>query len=226
MNDTITNKLSPEGEAAVREFLGRNAHDAHVRPDPLPVTTKSRAEIDAEKAAKPRPDLIPATALEHVSSELLDWNGGADYTYALTYAMGNLANGARRRDARALARAWIWAAIALDIDEANADIDAAIGRALLVAGEVMAVGLRKHGRCTWRVAGTEQADPQCHYASACRHLAESLAGLEADKDSGRPPAVHLLTQIPILIDLLVDPPLVAGENDGHAMLPPPPVPVT
>lgn len=190
------------------------------------VVTKSRAEIEAEKAAKPRPDLVSAIALSEIAlaaRDITDESPTRDSVDLVFLAMAELADGARLREPRPLARAWVYAAFALNSDET---IAVAVGRALLVAGEVMAVGLRKHGRCTWRVAGTEQADPQCHYASACRHLAESLAGLEADKDSGRPPAVHLLTQIPILIDLLVDPPMVAGENDGHAMLPPPPVPTT
>lgn len=183
--------------------------------------TKTRAEIEAEKGSKPRVDLIPATALARIGAALARENidDGAPLGSVLELA----ATGAHERNPDMLADAWVLAAMIATRED---NPERAVGKALLVAGEVMAVGLRKHGRCTWRVAGTQQAEPQCHYASACRHLAETLAGLEADKDSGRPPVVHLLTQIPILIDLLVDPPMLAGENDGHAMLPDPPVPVT
>jgi hypothetical protein len=191
--------------------------NGHVMTEP---TTKTRAEIETEKASKPRVDLIPATALAAIGRALERARERGEYRGG---PLELLATGARERDADTLADAWLAAAILLSPGES---FSVAVGRGLLAAGEVMAVGLRKHGKCTWRMAGTEQADPQCHYASACRHTAEELAGLERDPDSGRRPAVHMLTQIPILIDLLVDPPMIAGENDGHAMLPPPPVPVT
>lgn len=183
---------------------------------PKAPTTKTRAEIEAEKATKPRPDLIPATALAAIGCALEraiegDYAGGP---------LELLARGAHARDIDTLADAWLAAAIMLS---PGASFTVAVGKALLVAGEVMGMGLIKHGPCTWRVAGTEQAEAQCHYASAVRHLAERLAGLEADRDSGRDPLVHLLCQVPILIDLLADPPELAGENDGHAMMPAPKV---
>lgn len=184
--------------------------------------TLSREQIEQEKQGKPRVDLVPATALAAIGDALATWD--ASYNgEVLSRALSCLAYGARARSIPALAEAWIWCAVTYHYTDGLA---VAVGKALLVAGEIMAVGLRKHGLCTWRVAGTEQADPQTHYASACRHVAEAFAGLEADRDSGRPPLTHALTQIAILIDLLVDPPMVAGENDGHAMLPPPPMPVS
>ena len=89
------------------------------------------------------------------------------------------------------------------------------GGALICVGEVMGVGSVKHGPCTWRVAGTEQASAQTHYASAVRHLAEALDGRTEDRDSGRHPGVHALCQIAILYDLIADPPILPGVNDGR-----------
>lgn len=110
--------------------------------------TKTREEIDAEKALKPRPDLLPA-------------------------------------------------------------------RAILGAGKVMAYGASKHGNCTWRVAGTKQADPQEHLASAYRHLLEFMENPKAvEEGSGLPVLYHCLSQVAILIDLVENPPQVEGENDG------------
>lgn len=191
----------------------------------LNVVPKSRIEIEAEKAGKPRVDLIPAIALAEImdaARDIADECPSREPHELLFLAASELAYGASVRQPRPLARAWVFVALSM---HPNETVAIAVGRGLLAAGKVMALGLIKHGKCTWRVAGTEQASPQCHYASACRHMAEALAGLEADPDSGRPPAVHILTQIPILIDLLVDPPEIAGENDGHAMLPEPPVPI-
>lgn len=97
---------------------------------------KSQQEIDAEKAAKPRPDLIP-------------------------------------------------------------------GSATLAEGAVDAYGFFKHGPCTWKIAGTEQADPQTHIASACRHIAEYLDNPDAvEAGSGLPVLWHARAQIGIAIDCI------------------------
>lgn len=178
------------------------------------VAPRTTAQIDAEKAAKPRVDLIPATALAAIGAAL-SRESVAGGTWGLGDVLERLAHGARVRSIETLADAWLLAAVAL---KQEGDLDVAAGHALLDVGAVMAVGFVKHGPCTWRVAGTSQAEPQTHYACACRHVAEALAGRDADPDSGRPPLVHALAQIAILIDLLVDPPQLAGQNDGHAMI--------
>ena len=97
---------------------------------------KSEEQINAEKAAKPRPDLIP-------------------------------------------------------------------GSALLAMGEVMSYGWGKHGDCTWKHAGTEQADPRTHVASAIRHLAEYLDDPDATEEgSGLPVLWHAASQLTIAIDCI------------------------
>lgn len=97
---------------------------------------KSEQEINAEKAAKPRPDLIPGTAT-------------------------------------------------------------------LAEGAVDAYGFFKHGPCTWKIAGTEQADPQTHIASACRHIAEYLDNQNAvESGSGLPVLWHARAQLGIAIDCI------------------------
>lgn len=78
--------------------------------------------------------------------------------------------------------------------------------AILGAGKVMGYGFRKHGNCTWRIAGTEQADPQTHYASALRHLLEYGDNPNAiEEGSGLPVLYHALSQIAILIDCIDNP---------------------
>ena len=107
---------------------------------------KPRAEIDAEKAAKPRPDLVP-------------------------------------------------------------------GAALTAMGEVMAYGYGKHGRCTWRNAGTEQAKPETHIASAFRHLAQMGADYdERDDESGLPHLHHALSQLAIAVECVGVAPAVSPER--------------
>jgi len=124
------------------------------------MTTKTEAEINAEKASKSRPDKLPACAL-----------------------MGG--------------------------------------------GLVMAYGLQKHGNCTWRVAGTEQADPETHIASAYRHVLEWLDDPSAVEAGSRLPVLyHALSQIAIAIDCIENPakPLPEIEDgwtqDGYVSLGP------
>lgn len=95
---------------------------------------RTRAEIDDEKAHKPRPDLLPA-------------------------------------------------------------------HALICAGRAMGYGYRKHGDCTWREAGTEQADPRTHLASAMRHLLEHLRDPKAcEEGSGLPVLWHAAAQLLIAVE--------------------------
>lgn len=89
-------------------------------------------------------------------------------------------------------------------------------RAIHGGGCVMGYGYRKHGVCTWRVAGTEQADPQTHLASLERHINEfKLDPTAREEGSGMPVLWHALAQLAILIDLVENPARVPGENDGE-----------
>lgn len=98
---------------------------------------RTQAEIDAEKSAKSRPDLLPASAL-------------------------------------------------------------------MAAGRVMAYGLAKHGPCTWRVAGTEQADSRTHVASMVRHALEVANDIDAlDPESGLEQLACVITQACIAYDCRV-----------------------
>lgn len=165
------------------------------------MSTKTQAEIEIEKAAKPRPDLLPALALSMA-------------THKIDTVFGDLAAYCRTRHIADLGPP-----LGAILDELiDLGIAACRAEALLLAGEIMAVGYRKHGPCTWRVAGTEQADPQCHYASLIRHLLEYEAGVEADRDSGKHPLLHAVCQISIMINLIADPPTLDGTNDGRAMI--------
>lgn len=111
--------------------------------------SKTREQIEAEKATKPRPDLIPA-------------------------------------------------------------------RAIYGGGRVMGYGFKKHGVCTWRVAETEQADPQTHLASLERHINEfKLDPSAREEGSGMPVLWHAFAQLAILIDLVENPARIPNENDGE-----------
>jgi hypothetical protein len=84
--------------------------------------------------------------------------------------------------------------------------------AILGAGKVMGYGFRKHGNCTWRIAGTEQAEVSTHTASALRHVLEYLENPDAVEDgSGLPVLYHALSQIAIAIDCHENP---ARERSG------------
>lgn len=75
--------------------------------------------------------------------------------------------------------------------------------ALLAAGRVQAYGWHKHGDCTWKNEGTEQAKPETHLASAMRHLLEHLEDPEAVEEGSRLPVLwHALCQIAIAIDCI------------------------
>lgn len=78
------------------------------------------------------------------------------------------------------------------------------GSALDAEGEVMGDGFRKHGPCTWKNAGTEQAKPETHIASCMRHLIEILkhGPLARDPETGCLHLAHLRAQSGIAIDCL------------------------
>jgi hypothetical protein len=185
----VLGELSPAAQAQLdRVWAGRR--------------TKTRAEIEAEKAAKPRPDLLPARALSMVV------HGPAGSMLSM---LGDYFKTKHINDLGPVFGAILDELVEIEVAKSRAD-------ALLQAGEIMGVGFRKHGPCTWRVAGTEQADPQCHYASLVRHLLEHAAGIETDPDSGKHPLLHAVCQIAIMINLLDDPPSMDGQNDGRAMI--------
>lgn len=77
------------------------------------------------------------------------------------------------------------------------------GHAALAKGDVQAFGLAKHGPCTWREKGTEQADPRTHLASASRHAALVFDDpWSTDDQSGLLHLAHLGAQIDIALDCL------------------------
>ncbi len=164
-------------------------------------TPRTRTEIEAEKATKPRPDLLPPRALAMALE--------ADGFTEIAAAFDCFAAYMRSRETDALAGA---------LEHVLEEIEGRPALALMDAGEIMGVGYRKHGPCTWRIAGTEQAEPQTHYASAVRHLLEYCAGVEQDPDSGKSPLLHAVCQIAIMINLLEDPPEHPDDNDGRAMI--------
>lgn len=168
-----------------------------------PVATKTEAEINAEKAAKPRPDLLPARELYHL----------ARVTQAGSSVCGVLDLLARFE--HTLDPDWLRAVVG----ELAAWAGISTAELVLRAGEVMGYGFRKHGRCTWRVAGTEQADPQTHYASGVRHVVERWDNPDAHEEgSGKPVLWHAAAQFILTLDLLMDPPKLEGVNDGRGMI--------
>lgn len=150
---------------------------------------KTEEEINAEKALKSRPDLVPGEAFltcnfygnQRIQANIFDIFGpqgpskgscGVLYRYCK-----------------------------------NLVLPGGLHDALLLLGKVMAYGREKHGYCTWRIAGTEQATPETHWASACRHVCEYLANRDATEEgSGLPVLLHAMTQCVITMDLLLDPP--------------------
>jgi len=160
-----------------------------------PAVPLPEAVINAEKAGKPRPDLLPAFGLLNASTS----DDAPD-------ALVNLWIFRRDMNLGALGEA-----IGIVADQLGG-----WPAALEAGGRVMAYGYRKHGNCTWRVASTEQADPQTHVASAERHLIEHWADPAAtEAGSGLPVLEHAFSQLLILFDLVLDPPAVPNKNDGH-----------
>lgn len=156
--------------------------------------------IDAEKAQKPRPDLLPALAVDRLqfanmperckNPVLIAWR-------CLIFFRLDL-------DMESLEDALIYTALALG----------GVPQACMAGGRVMGYGFQKHGNCTWRVAGTSQADPQTHIASAERHLIEYLIDQDAcEEGSGLPVLEHAFSQLCITYDLVLRPPRLVGQND-------------
>lgn len=79
-------------------------------------------------------------------------------------------------------------------------------RAIMAAGRSMAYGAAKHGDCTWRIAGTEQADVRTHVASFSRHWLAWLSGEQTDAESGLAHLDCAMAQLAIVVDLVEDPP--------------------
>ncbi len=81
----------------------------------------------------------------------------------------------------------------------------------LAAGRALGYGQAKHGVATpdgwgtWRVAGTQQAEPLTHYSCLMRHLLQWRAGEERDPESGLSHLDHAAAQLAILLDLLARP---------------------
>lgn len=170
--------------------------------DPRLVPTKTEAEINAEKAAKPRPDLLPARELHRIAVFLENWE--------VANVLGSLA-----AFEDTLEPIWLTRAV-VELAQWSGET---IGAFLLGCGEVMGYGFRKHGRCTFRVAGSEQADPQTHYASGVRHVLERWDNPAAvEEGSGRPVLWHAGAQFLLTLDLLNDPPTIVGVNDGRGMI--------
>jgi len=157
---------------------------------------KSTNEINAEKAAKPRPDLLPARAVNRIyqdSDDVIDDAWTSLLFFREEVGFENLYHAAG----------------------VVAHVLGGLPQACMAGGHVMGYGFRKHGNCTWRVAGSEQADPQTHIASAERHLLEYLIDPEArEEGSGYPVLWHAFSQLCITIDLVLDPPQELGVNDG------------
>ena len=166
---------------------------------------RTREEIDAEKQNKPRPDLLPATALGALWRAMPSTpplhDGAEIYQLWLFF--------------RADPTAQNLIAAMLGLATQLGGVPAAIN----YGGHVMGYGFRKHGACTWRIACTMQSQPQTHVASAERHLLEYLQDpAEREEGSGFPVLWHAFAQMCIVFDLLADPPKKPQINDGHVMI--------
>lgn len=82
---------------------------------------------------------------------------------------------------------------------------------MLAAGRALGYGKAKHGVATsdgwgtWRVAGTQQAEPLVHYACLLRHLLLWRAGEDRDVESKLSHLDHAAAQLAILLDLMARP---------------------
>lgn len=75
--------------------------------------------------------------------------------------------------------------------------------ALMAAGCVMGYGSRKHGDCTWRVAGTKQADSREHVASMMRHAIRVADDIDSVDEDGLEDLACVITQACIAYDCRV-----------------------
>lgn len=152
---------------------------------------KTEQEINAEKALKSRPDLVPGGAFLRCITSRPQSNSWGGSIYAIFGPQGP--------SIERCAALFLWCKSRQSFQK--------LPETVTELGKVMAYGRNKHGHCTWRIAGTEQAEPETHWASACRHVCEYLADLEAvEEGSGLPVLLHAMTQCVITMDLLLDPP--------------------
>lgn len=150
-------------------------------------TTKTETEINKEKLYKPRPDLLPRAGL----AAIFDGEDVQESEPLLVGALLTLSE---------------WRTDPLAIGLALVDLCISTGNStpflVLKAGGPMGYGRRKHGDCTWRQAGTEQALVETHVASAFRHILEYLADNDAvEEGSGDPVLYHAVCQLCIALDL-------------------------
>lgn len=85
-------------------------------------------------------------------------------------------------------------------------------RGIEAAGRALGYGAGKHGTPapggwgTWRIAGTEQAQPLTHFACLLRHLMAWRRGEACDPESGLSHLDHAAAQLMILVDVVEDEP--------------------
>lgn len=107
---------------------------------------------------------------------------------------------------------------------AKSAIDVTPPELMLAAGRALGYGKAKHGVATsdgwgtWRVAGTQQAEPLTHYSCLMRHLLAWRAGEERDPESGLSHLDHAAAQLAILLDLLARPVESVGSKIAREAL--------
>lgn len=165
---------------------------------------KTREQIEAEKAAKPRPDLLPWTAIEMIAERMPKLVKHTTREL-VTMAWEDLAWYTKEPSATILAEAAVSIAVAIAlIDEVP--LEAALPHACMRGGFVMGYGRRKHGRMTWRVPNTDQASAETHSASAARHCIEWLIDETATETGSKLPVLlHAFSQVCIAIDCIRHP---------------------
>lgn len=154
--------------------------------------TLSLKEVAEEKAAKPRPDLLPGRALSFVQ-QVKECQGNRLGVWEVeTLAGPHLPYSVE---------------IACVFNDIVVHMGCGYAQALLNIGECMGYGFRKHGMCTWRIADGGQDCPRTHFASLVRHVLEYRANPAAKEEgSGFPVLWHAACQALITLDLMLDPP--------------------
>lgn len=151
----------------------------------------SMTQVNQEKAAKSRPDLIPGHVLRMIRFGTC---------YLTLEKVATFLCGPELP-------CYLDVLNAIDVickEEAIANL----GDFMLTVGKVQGYGFTKHGHCSWRIPDTEQADPRTHVASMVRHLAEYQQDVdEKEEGSGFPVLWHALAQGCITLDLMLNPPM-------------------